>query len=150
MPEVVPSEEEVKDECAKPIDDPEVTEAVTAPKIKRAVAKKRKQKGKTHMMHGSGGSGGSGCEHGEKKITIVVHSDVKKILNSMKEKFHEYSKSVKNLNIKITTSPIVSLEKAGDDFVTGEITCKVTVLLALTRDDSKKIKIYVDENLDIK
>ena len=56
---------------------------------------------------------------------------------------------MKNLDVKITTSPIVSLEKAGDDFVTGEIPCKVTVLPALTRDERKKIKIYVDENLDI-
>ena len=56
-----------------------------------------------------------GGDHGEKKVTIVVHSDVKKILNTVKEKFYEYSKSVTNLDVKITTSPIVSLEKAGDD-----------------------------------
>ena len=86
----------------------------------------------------------------EKKVTIVVHSDVKKKIEHCQRKFYEYSKSVKNLNVKITTSPIVSLEKAGDDFMTGEITCKVTVLPALTRDERKKIKIYVDENLDIK
>ena len=97
-------------------------------------------------MHDAIGGGGV---HGEKKVTIVVHSDVKKILNTVKDKFYEYSKLVKNLDVKITTSPIVSLEKAGDDFVTGEITCKVTVLPALTRDKRKKIKIYVDENLDI-
>ena len=96
------------------------------------------------MVHGEIGGG----DNGEKKVTIVMHSDVKEILNTVKEKFHEYSKSVKNFDIKITTSPIVSLEKAGDDFVTGEITRKVTVLLALTRDERKKIKIYADENLD--
>ena len=56
---------------------------------------------------------------------------------------------MKNLDIKITTSPIVSLEKAGNDCVTGEITHKMTVLPALTRDERKKIKIYVDENLEI-
>ena len=56
---------------------------------------------------------------------------------------------MKNLNVKITTSPIVSLEKAGDDCVTGEITRKMTVLPAFTRDERKKIKIYVDENLEI-
>ena len=94
------------------------------------------------------GIGGGGV-HGEKKVTIVMHSDVKKILNTVKDKFYEYSKSVKNLNVKITTSPIVSLEKAGDNFVTGEITCKVTVLTALTRDERKKIKNNIDENLDI-
>ena len=78
-----------------------------------------------------------------------MHSDVKKILNTVKDKFYEYSKSVKNLDVKITTSPIVVLEKAGDDCVTGEITHKMTVLPALTRDERKKIKIYVDESLQI-
>ena len=109
------------------------------------MSKKRKQRGKKCTVHGEFGGG----DHGEKKVTIVVHSDVKKILNTVKEKFHEYSKSVRNLDVKVTTSPIVSLEKAGDDFVSEEITHKVTVLPALTRDERKKIKIYVDENLDI-
>ena len=59
-----------------------------------------------------------------KKVTIVVHSDVKKILTTIKDKLYEYSKSVRNLNLKITTSPIVLLEKAGDNFVTGDISCK--------------------------
>ena len=136
-PEVVPGE----DECAKPTNEP----AVTAPKTTTLMSKKRKQRGKKCTVHGEIGGG----DHGENKVTIVMHSDVKKILNTVKEKFHEYSKSVKNLDVKISTSPIVSLEKAGDDFVSGEITHKVTVLPALTRDERKKIKIYVDENLDI-
>ena len=136
-PEVVPGE----DECAKPTNEP----AVTAPETTTLMSKKRKQRSKKCTVHGEFGGG----DHGEKKVTIVVHSDVKKSLNTVKEKFYEYSKSVTNLDVKITTSPIVSLEKAGDDFVSGEITRKVTVLPALTRDERKKIKIYVDENLDI-
>ena len=147
VPEVVPGEEDVKDEaeipkhvpsegeCAKLTDDPPVPEMVTAPKTKTVppvpemvtapetktvISKKRKQRGKKCTVCGEIGGG----EHGEKKVTIVMHSDVKKILNTVKDKFYEYSKSVKNLDIKITTSPIVSLEKAGDDCVTGEITPK--------------------------
>ena len=142
-PEVVPGEEK----CVKPTDDPAVTETVTAPKRKTVISKKRKQRGKTCMVHGE--IGGGGGDNGERKVTIVMHSDVKKILNTVKDKFYEYSKSVKNLDIKITTSPIISLEKAGDEFVTGEITHKVTVLPALTRDERKKIKICVDKKLEI-
>ena len=157
VPEVVPGEEDAKDEaeipehvpsegeCAKTTDDPPVPEMVTAPETKTVISKKRKQRGKNCTVRGEIGGG----EHGEKKVTIVVHSDVKKILNTVKDKFYKYSKSVKNLNIKITTSPIASLEKAGDDCVTGEITRKMTVLPALTRDERKKIRIYVDENLQI-
>ena len=119
VPEVVPSEEYVKDEaeipehvpseeeCAKLTDDPPVPKMVTAPETKTVISKKRKQRGKKCMVCGEIGGG----EHGEKKVTIVVHSDVKKILNTVKDKFYEYSKSVKNLDVKITTSPIVSLEK---------------------------------------
>ena len=172
VPEVVPGEEDAKDEaeipehvpsegeCVKPTDDPPVPEMVTAPETKTVapvpematapetktvISKKRKQRGKKCMVRGEIGGG----EHGEKKVTLVMHSDVKKILNTVKDKFYEYSKSVKNLDVKITTSPIVSLEKAGDNCVTGEITFKMTALLALTRDERKKIKIYVDDNLQI-
>ena len=152
-PEVVPSEEDAKDEaeipehvpsegeCAKPTDDPPVPKIVPAPETKTVISKKRKQRGKKCMVHGEIGGG----EHGEKKVTIVVHSDVKKILNTVKDKFYEYSKSRRKNNY-FTNSFI---EKAGDDCVTGEMTSKMTVLLALTRDERKKIKIYVDENLEI-
>ena len=111
VPEVVPGEEDAKDEaeipehvpsegeCAKPTDDPPVPEMVTAPETKTVISKKRKQRGKKCTVHGEIGGG----EHGEKKVTIVVHSDVKKILNTVKDKFYEYSKSVKNLDVKITT-----------------------------------------------
>ena len=78
-PEVVPNE----DECAKPTDDPAVTEKVTAPETTTVMSKKRKQRGKKRTVHGDIGGG----DHGEKKITIVMHSDVKKILNTVKEKF---------------------------------------------------------------
>ena len=141
IPEHVPSERE----CAKPTDDPPVPEMITAPKTKTVISKERKQRGKKCTVHGEIGGG----DHGEKKVTIVVHSDVKKILNTVKDKFYEYSKSVKNLDVQRTTSPIVSLGKAGDNCVTREITHKVTVLPALIRDERKKIKIYVDENLEI-
>ena len=126
VPEVVPGEEDAKDEaeipkhvpregeCAKLTDDPPVLEMVTAPETKTVISKKRKQRGKKCTVRGEIGSG----EHDEKKVTIVVHSGVKKILNTVKDKFYGYSKSVKNLDVKITTSPIVSLEKAGDDCVT--------------------------------
>ena len=91
VPEVVPGEEDAKDEdAAKPTDDPAVTETVTAPKTKQVISKKRKQRGKKCTVHD-----GIGGVHGEKKVTIVVHSDVKKILNTIKDKFYEYSKSVK-------------------------------------------------------
>ena len=70
-PEVVPSE----DECAKPTDDPAVTEKVNAPKKTTVMSKKRKQRGKKCTVHGEIGGG----DHGEKNVTIVVHSDVKKI-----------------------------------------------------------------------
>ena len=95
VPEVVPSE----GECAKLTDDPPVPETVTAPGTKTVISKKRNKRGKKCMVHGDIGGG----DHGEKKVTIVMHSDVKKILNTVKDKFYEYSKSVKNLDIKITT-----------------------------------------------
>ena len=62
--------------------------------------KKRKQTGITctvHAMNGDG-AGDVGGDVGEKKVTILVHTDVKKILSTVKDKFPEYSKSVKNLD----------------------------------------------------
>ena len=114
--------------------------------------KKRKQQGIICTVHGDDGISGEGVGSGEKKVTIVVHSDVKKILSIVIEKFHEYSKSVKNFDFKITTTPLVSLEKKAGDYVVGEITNKkkkVEVLPSLSRDDKKKLKIYVDKDLQL-
>ena len=114
--------------------------------------KKRKQQGIICTVHGPDGISGEGVGDGEKKVTIVVHTDMKKILSIVKDKFHEYSKTVKNFDFKITTTPLVSLEKKAGDFVVGEISNKkkkVEVLPSLSRDDKKKIKIYVDENLQL-
>ena len=59
VPEVVPSEEDAKDEDAvKPTDDPAVTETVTAPKTKKVISKKRKQRGKKRTVHDDIGGGG--------------------------------------------------------------------------------------------
>ena len=79
-----------------------------------------------------------------------MHTDIQKILSIVKEKFQEYSKSVKHLDIKITNRPLVSLEKKAGDFVVGEITKKkkkVDILPSLGSDNKKKLKIYMHEDL---
>ena len=89
---------------------------------------------------------------GEKHVTITVHSDVTGLVASISKQWKEYSKCMKNLSL--TTSPVVSLPHLHSTAppskpASGANVYNITTSVTSKDTSGKKIKIYVDEDLDI-
>ena len=89
---------------------------------------------------------------GEKHVTIMVHSDVTGLVARISKQWKEYSKCMKNLSL--TTSPVVSLPHLHSTAppnkpASGTNVYNMTASVTSKDASGKKIKIYVDEDLDI-
>ena len=88
---------------------------------------------------------------GEKHVTITVHSDVTGLVANISKKWKEYSKCMKN--VSLTTSPFVSLpylhSTAPSSKPAGTNVYNMTTSVTSKDTSGKKIKIYIDEDLDI-
>ena len=89
---------------------------------------------------------------GEKHVTIMVHSDVTGLVARISKQWKEYSKCMKNLSL--TTSPVVSLPHLHSTAppskpAIGTNVYNMTTSVTSKDASGKKIKIYVDEDLDI-
>ena len=89
---------------------------------------------------------------GEKHVTIMVHSDVTGLVARISKQWKEYSKCMKNLSL--TTSPVVSLPHLHSTAppskpASGANVYNMTTSVTSKDASGKKIKIYVDEDLDI-
>ena len=89
-------------------------------------------------------NGGTG---GENKVTIMVHSDVKGVVGLITKKFSEYTKSLKNMKVQLTSSPVVALSRPDTPGEPNK--WKLRMISSVTEQDTtgKKVKIYVDEDL---
>ena len=102
-------------------------------------------KGKNTKMHAALVVGGG---DGEWHVTIVVHSDVTGLVSDISKKWKSYATFLKNVSLK--TSPVVSmtnLNPTASHSGTKEYKMKSSVT---SKDSPKKIKIYVDEDLEVK
>ena len=89
---------------------------------------------------------------GEKHVTIMVHSDVTRLVARISKQWKEYSKCMKNLSL--TTSPVVSLPHLHSTAppskpASGTNVYNMTTSVTSKDGSGKKIKIYVDKDLDI-
>ena len=89
---------------------------------------------------------------GEKHVTIMVHSDVTGLVARISKQWKEYSKCMKNLSL--TTSSVVSLPHLHSTAppskpAIGANVYNMTTSVTSKDASGKKIKIYVDEDLDI-
>ena len=89
---------------------------------------------------------------GEKHVTIMVHSDVTGLVANISKQWKEYSKCMKNLSL--TTSPVVSLPHLHSTAppnkpASGTNVYNMTTSVTSKDTSGKKIKIYVNEDLDI-
>ena len=89
---------------------------------------------------------------GEKHVTIMVHSNVTGLVARISKQWKEYSKCMKNLSL--TTSPVVSLPHLHSTAppskpAIGANVYNMTTSVTSKDASGKKIKIYVDEDLDI-
>ena len=98
------------------------------------------KKSKTHALVVGGGDG-------EWHVTITVHSDVTGLVSDISRKWRSYTKSLKNVSLK--TYPVVSMTNLNPTANhSGTKAYKMTSLVT-SRDSPKKIKIYVDEDLQV-
>ena len=89
---------------------------------------------------------------GEKHVTITVHSDVTGLVANISKQWKEYSKCMKNLSL--TTCPVVSLPHLHSTAppnkpASGANVYNMTTSVPSKETSGKKIKIYIDEDLDI-
>ena len=89
---------------------------------------------------------------GEKHVTIMVHSNVTGLVARISKQWKEYSKCMKNLSL--TTSPVVSLPHLHSTAppskpASGANVYNMTTSVTSKDASGRKIKIYVDEDLDI-
>ena len=89
---------------------------------------------------------------GEKHVTIMVHNDVTGLVARISKQWKEYSKCMKNLSL--TTSPVVSLPHLHSTAppskpASGTNVYNMTTSVTSKDASGRKIKIYVDEDLDI-
>ena len=99
------------------------------------------KKAKTHAALVVGGG------DGERHVTIMVHSDVTGLVSDISKKWRSYTKSLKNVSLK--TLPVVSMTNLNPTAShSGTKAYKMTSSVT-SRDSPKKIKIYVDEDLEV-
>ena len=89
-------------------------------------------------------NGGTGREN---KVTIMVHSDVKGVVGSITKKFREYTKSLKNMKVQLTSSPVVVLSRPDTPGEPDKQKLRMTSSVTEQDTTGKKVKIYVDEDL---
>ena len=101
-------------------------------------------KGKKTKTHAALVVGGG---DGERHVTITVHSDVSGLVSDISKKWSSYTKSLKNVSLK--TLPVISMTNLNPTASrSGTKAYKMTSLVT-SRDSLKKIKIYVDEDLEV-
>ena len=101
-------------------------------------------KGKKTKRHAALVVGGG---DGEWHVTITVHSDITGLISDILKKWRSYTKSLKNVSLK--TSPVISMTNLNPTASrSGTKAYKMTSSVT-SRDSPKKIKIYVDEDLEV-
>ena len=89
---------------------------------------------------------------GEKHVTIMMHSNVTGLVANISKQWKEYSKCMKNLSLM--TSPVVSLPHLHSTAppnkpASGANVYNMTASVTSKDTSGKKIKIYIDKDLDI-
>jgi len=107
---------------------------------------------------------------GDGQVTIVVHSNVKGVIGQIKEKFAQYSKTLKP-SLQMSCTPVISMKKLGTNRKSNTVTpskiikttpetsntaekpqttSKLTMTSSVTGHEAvnqrRRLKIYVDEN----
>ena len=99
------------------------------------------------VVKGAHASQGQG---GDKPIQLVVQSNISGVVRKITNRFKHYSKTLKNVKININSSPVVSLEKTTSVCaVSKQLDMKASVAGCENGNGNKKIKIYVDEELQM-
>ena len=88
-----------------------------------------------------------GVGDGEQHVTIMVHSDVTGLVSDISKKWRSYTKSLKNVSLK--TSPVISMTNLNPTASPSGIKAYKMTSSVTSRDSPKKIKIYVDEDLEV-
>ena len=84
---------------------------------------------------------------GEQHVTIMVHSDITGLISDISKKWRSYTKSLKNISLK--TSLVISMTNLNPTAShSGTKAYKMTSSVT-SRDSPKKIKIYMDEDLEV-
>ena len=105
---------------------------------------KKTSKGKKRKTHALVVGGGDGERH----VTITVHSDVTGLVSDISKKWRSYTQSLKNMSLK--TYPVVSMTNLNPTAGRSGRTKTYQMTSSVTgRDSPKKIKIYVDEDLEV-
>ena len=99
------------------------------------------------VVKGAHASQGQG---GDKQVQLVVQSNISGVVRQITNRFKHYSKTLKNVKININSSPVVSLEKTTSVCaVSKQLDMKASVTGCENGNGNKKIKIYVDEELQM-
>ena len=101
-------------------------------------------KGKKNKTHAALVVGGG---DGEWHVTIMVHSDVTGLVSDISKKWRSYTKSLKNVSLK--TSPVISMTNLNPTASRSSTKAYKMTSSVTSRDSPKKIKIYVDEDLEV-
>ena len=89
----------------------------------------------------------SGSANGVGKVELIIQSNIASVVRKIMKDFKKYSKGFKNVKININSSPVVHLDKP---VVTGpKLGMKSSVTGGENGSSSKKIKIYVDDELQM-
>ena len=101
-------------------------------------------KGKKTKTHAALVVGGG---YGEWHVTITLHSDITGLVSDISKKWRSYTKSLKNVSLK--TSLVISMTNLNPTAsCSGTKSYKMTSSVT-SRDSPRKIKIYVDEDLEV-
>ena len=99
------------------------------------------------VVKGAHASQGQG---GDKQVQLVVQSNISGVVRKITNRFKHYSKTLKNVKININSSPVVSLEKTTSVCaVSKQLDMKASVTGCENGNGNKKIKIYVDDELQM-
>ena len=100
------------------------------------------------VVKGAHASQGQG---GDKQVKLVVQSNISGVVRKITNRFKHYSKTLKNVKININSSPVVSLEKKTTSAcaVSKQLDMKASVTGCENGNGNKKIKIYVDDELQM-
>ena len=100
------------------------------------------------VVKGAHASQGQG---GDKQVKLVVQSNISGVVRKITNRFKHYSKTLKNVKVNINSSPVVSLEKKTTSAcaVSKQLDMKASVTGCENGNGNKKIKIYVDDELQM-
>ena len=101
-------------------------------------------KGKKTKTHAALVVGGGDCEW---HVTITIHSDITGLVSDILKKWRSYTKSLKNVSLK--TSPVVSMTNLNPTASHSGTKAYKMMSSVTSRDSPKKIKIYMDEDLEV-